>query len=191
MDEKLRNLLENIDPRKTLDEVENDIMNALNNFNITKNRIDNYDEFKDCLIDFTRSAWRSLLHAPTIFKDDRDFLYTKALEYLKNDYPGNTEITAYEIMESGAEGGTYTVLKNLASSMARMISNDGIKTKVGEYIHNLSFDEQGAASKEYIEKYKDILPSNIFNDQLKFQISFQKVLENHPYMIRKHGNIGY
>lgn len=93
-------------------------------------------------------------------------------------------------MQTGAEGGIYKIFRILARLMAEKFSQNEISAIVLDYWEILSSDEKLAASKEYIEKYNDILPPKIKGNPVRFKESFWKVLEQHPMMIKRMREIG-
>jgi hypothetical protein len=99
--------------------------------------------------------------------------------------------TVYDIVRTGAEGGLYQIFRKIARNMAAEFSQNEISATVSEYWDSLSVEEQLAATKEYIEKCKDILPGQIVaGDNARFIGFFWKVLQQHPIMLKQTQELG-
>ena len=207
MDAKLRNLLENIDPRKIFDDIERDTMNVLNDFTIPKNKIESREEVIELLVDFELALFGLPLEKFNDVENHRRVFCDMACNQCKKIY-GDYNI-AIELMLSGAEGGVYGVIKN----MAKLSIDDRIKNKIEKkvqeyfwdslyddnglppthrfYEKQLSMEKQMKAADEYLEEFKDILPISVKDNPSKIRINFRETLINHSYMIGKLRNIGY
>ena len=61
-----------------------------------------------------------------------------------------------------------------------------ISSRVHDYWQDLSAEEKLEASEEYLSKYKDIIPSDIFEEYAcLLKGYFWKVLEKHPFVFQK------
>lgn len=190
MASKLKQLLDKIDYKNLFAADEIRVERILTEYRSKRNTVEDYDEFKKCLVDFVSRIYSAILNAPNAFENANDiFMYGLSLKFLKTKYPVNTEITVYEIMHSGAEGGVYHILKILAKIMTDQIYKDGIEHYISIYLDELNFEEREAAVKEYLKEFKDILPTNYKNDPTMVLISFEKVLQEHAYMMKRLGDI--
>jgi len=187
---KLTQLLNKIDYTNLFEADERRVERILTHYRSERNTIENHNELKKCLIEFVRNIYGAILNSPTVFNNTNEsFMYDLALSFLKAKYPGNTEITVYEIMHSGAEGGVYQVLKTLAHKMTDKIYKDGVGHYIDTYLDEIGFEGRQAAVKEYITEYDSILPMNYKNDPNMVLISFDKVLRKHAiYMKRLRNN---
>ena len=177
-------LIKKIDPSRTIDVDERRINEAIACFDWNKATVNSFDEHKKCLADFMRELYsHEFLTGNVDF--DTDFGYGLALQRLEREYTGNTLQTVYEIMSTGSEGGVYKILRSLGRLVAEEFSRNAIGAHVSEFWSNLSTDEKLAVSDEYIDKFSDILPSRIINDRVRVKANFPKVLENHPWMLKR------
>lgn len=62
MPTKLDKLLDDIDPSKTIDVVENRINMALSEYYRRKNTVESWEEYIECLADFVRQAGNAALN---------------------------------------------------------------------------------------------------------------------------------
>ena len=180
---KLEILLEQIDPVNTIDKEEKRLNQAIESFNRGRNTVQSWEEFDQCLADFVRIAFQ---HATTIqnIPGEDEFLYSLAMDYLKQEFPNDTQNTVYDIMSTGAEGGVYKIIKLISRFMAEQFSQRIISSYVLDYWESLSVNEQLAAPDEYVQIYKDILPKRIVQNNARLKLRFWEVLKKHPSMIK-------
>jgi hypothetical protein len=183
---KLKLLLEKIDYQNLFEADERRVERILAEYRSERNTIDDYDEFKKCLIDFVSRIYGAIVNSPNAFENADDlFMHGLALKFLNTKYPGNTERTVYEIMHSGAEGGVYQILKSLAEVMMDKIYKDGVDHYIALFMEEITFEERAAAVNEYLSEYGDKLPTNYKNDPNMVMIAFDKVLYEHAIMMRR------
>lgn len=185
MPTKLEALLEKIDYKNLIGASENELNRILSSYRREKNIVDNYEEFEECLIDFTSKLMNAFFHFTHPVEHPSSIMFTNALEYLKKEYPNNTKFTVYDIMHSGAEGGVYKILKVIKDQMIDDTFSKGINNFVNEYLRSLNYESRDAAVKEYLEKYSDILPQNYKDDPMSVLIHFDRVLIEHPRMVKR------
>lgn len=185
MNSKLKQLLEKIDYKNSFEEGEKRVERILAEYRSEKNTIDSIDELRELLSSFTSKLFNAMFQFKEPFELDHSLMFSKAIEYLEKDYPNRTELTIFKIVKSGAEGGVYKILKILAKNMNDQIFIDSIKREVSAYINGLDFDERETAAKEYLEEYGDILPANYKDDPFSVVISLERVLIEHPFMIKR------
>lgn len=183
---KLKQLLEKIDNQNLFDDDARRVERVLSEYESTKNTVENYTEFKKCLIEFVSKIYGAIINTPNVFKNaDDSIMYDLALRFLKAKYPGNTEITVYEIMNSGAEGGVYQVLKTLAKIMTDKIYSDGVDHFISRYVDEIGIEGRQAAVKEYLAEYESFLPSNYKNDPNMIFLSFEKELREQTFYMKR------
>lgn len=186
---KLQQLLDKIDHKNLFEEEERRVEKVLSQYRSKKNTVENYIEFKKYLIEFVRQIYGAIIN-PNAYSSETDpYMFARAIGFLKRKYDGKTEITVYEIMHSGAEGGVYQIFKTLAQIMTDEFYLYGVNHFIACFLNEISFDERATYAKEYLNKYAYILPSNYKNDPITVTISFDKVLREHTlYMKRLRNN---
>ncbi len=183
---KLDRLLEQIDPSRTIDIVEQRINQALAGYFQSGNTVSTWDEYRECLAEFMRQARNAALRASPTAGQNIDMNFHEAITLLRRNYPGNTEQIIFDIMQTGAEGGVYGVFRSLSAALAEQYAQNEIDGHVMDFWNNLSTEEKIAVPDEYIEKYKDILPAEVINGSaIRLRASFWKVLQDHPRMIKR------
>lgn len=187
---KLQQLLDKIDYKNLFEADKRRVERVLSQYRSKRNTVENHDEFKKCLVEFVGQIYGAIINVPNGFRSaSNSHMFSLAIDFLKSKYQGNTEITVYEIMHSGAEGGVYQILKTLAQIMTDKIYLDGVEHFIARFLDEISYDERTVYAKEYLNKYAYILPSNYKNDPNMVLISFDKVLREHAIYMKRLRNM--
>ncbi len=182
----LDQLLESIDPQKTLDETDARADEAVNSFPLTRAQLTQWDEFRICLITFMRHIETAVLHVRTMPEASLDFEWGRCVHLLVHEYGRDGEKAAFEMARTGNEGGLYAVLRKLARRIAQQYGENAVAAKVGTWWDKLSVDEKLAATEEYLEKYGRLLPSELTESSCaRIKANFPKVLAEHPRTIQR------
>lgn len=183
---KLKLLLQEIEYDNKWKTYELKIEEVISNFNLTENTLKTYSEYRQLLAKFTRQIWSVFFDNPnSISHIDDSILITKAIETLKITYHKDTDLVVFKIINSGAEGGVYQVLKTLAKNWKTSLYNQHIELIVNKFVESLTWQERENAAKEYLNEFKDILPSNFRNDPLQVAVSLKNILIEHPRMMKR------
>lgn len=187
---KLEKLLETIDPAKTLDQVSARIDDAINSFTIETVIISDWCIYKDVLTKFFRHTENLILKIPSFQSTDSEIDWGRCLRLLLKEFGPNGEKVAFDMVRTGTPGGLYAVLKSVARQMLEEYAGNEIRARISHYWHYLSVDEQLATTDEYISKYGHLLPSELTEGSaVRIKANFIKVLEEHPYIIKRMRNI--
>jgi len=189
MSTRLEQILEDIDPSRTYDQIFARADNAINSFSGTCAQITDWGEFSEYMADFTIHLEAKILQlhsCPT----GRDFYWSKCIQMLCHIYGPNGEKAAFDMARTGAEGGLFAVLKAVALRMAEEYAENEIGARVIDYWNKLTLQEQFSAADEYLEKYGHLLPSEMTEGSAaRLRANFPKVLEKHPRMLHKFRNL--
>jgi len=187
----LDELLESVDPARTLDQVSARVDNAINTFSNTHYIIKEWDQFKPTLIKFFKYTEKIVLRIQGRRVNNPDMGWGQCARLLRNEYGSNGEKAAFEMIRTGTQGGQYTVLKSVAKQMVEEYAGNEIRARISHYWHSLSIDEQLAATDEYLAKYGHLLPSELTEGSAaRIKANFIKVLEEHPKMVKRMRNVG-
>ena len=198
---QLDELLERIDPRKTIDRGNALLDKALNSYPFPNSQVDNKDEFMKVCGDFYWHVESTLLDlGPNISPEDKwkqslaaNILHDIYGEH-KHDIHGRYfPDEPYRIARSGVEGGLYGVLRRIGEAMAKKHVENQIAVEVGEFVSRLMNDlpEYHATAREYAQKYGQLLPREALEDNaIDIAVNFGKILNSHPYMIKRMREIG-
>jgi hypothetical protein len=183
---KLDRVLEYISPQKTIEQIYNLANEAIVSFNFDKAKVDSWEEFKLCMAKFYRHLDEKILKLQKHLDVPLTEYWKYCIQPLTRIYGSNGDITAFNIANTGNEGGLYAVLKAFAMQRAEEYTKNEISAKVLFYWNNLTTDEKLRATDEYISKYKKIIPSELLESNgVLLKKSFWKVLEEHPFIIQK------
>lgn len=191
MKTKLDRLLESIDPARTLDEVSGRADDAVNSFRMESTIIDDWQEFRKVLTKFYRHVENVILRIRSGFSGDPDIDWGRCCMLLREEYGANGEKAAFEIARTGVEQGLYVVLQAVAERMINDYTGNETEAKISAFWENLSSDEKLAVSKEYLDKYGHLLPSELTEGSAaRIRANFLRVLGEHPRTIRRLRGIG-
>lgn len=191
MTTELDRLLDHIHPSHTLDQVDVRVNEALNTFNVGKSVIDQWEDFRDCLVRFLAHLETRVLRSHAYPEAPPDFSWGRCARLLLDEYGLNGEKAAFEMARTANDGGLYTVLKAVARGIARQYSRNEISSRVNTFVNGLTVDERLAVSQEYLDKFGHLLPSELTEGSAaRLRANFRSVLEEHPYLMRRLGRIG-
>jgi hypothetical protein len=187
---KLCKLLENIDPAHTLDRISNLVDNAINSFRLRRGVVQNREEFETILTNFFCHIENVVLGIRPQRLPHPEIDWHRCSNMLRKEYGPNGENTAFEIAKSGTEGGLYSVLKAIARHMADEYAGNCIGYYISDFWESLSAKEKVAVSKEYLDKYGYLIPSDLMEGEaVRVRAFFWKMLEEHPKIVQKLRNI--
>jgi hypothetical protein len=190
MKTKLDRLLESIDPTRTLDQVSMRVDEAVNSFRVRSGITDWYG-FRTVLREFYRHVENVTLRIRPGFSPDPDIDWGRCCNLLLKEYGPNGEKAAFEMVRTGVEEGLYGVLGAVARRMIDEYTSNEIAARISNFWESLSTDEKLEASKEYLDKYGHLLPSELTSGSAaRVRANFLKVLQEHPNMIKRLKNIG-
>jgi hypothetical protein len=192
MQTKLEQLLASIEPNKTIVETFNRANTAINTFPMTRARIDQWDQFKHCMAEFIRHVdFHTLRLQQPVRASSEDYWSLFAEQELRTIYGHSGSKAAFEMARTGCGGGLYAVIRAVAIHIAEGYAKREIAAKVNVYWNSLSADEQFTATSEYLSQYGSLLPREMTErSAVRIRADFTKVLEQHPWLLRKIHNVG-
>lgn len=190
MKTKLCKLIDSINPAHSLDRISNLVDNAVNSFRVRRGAVQSREEFETILINFFCHIENVVLKINPQRLPHPDIDWGRCTNMLRKEYGPNGDITAFEIAKSGTEGGLYSVLKAVARHMADEYAGNYIGSYINDFWDALSVDEKLAVSKEYLDKYGHLIPSELMEGgAVRVRAFFWKVLEEHPKIVQKLRNV--
>ena len=186
---ELDRLLKQIDPSENLEKLEKQIDKAMNTFKLNKTSTENQEEFETCLANFLWHTDQAILKInPPV---NPKMHYHRCLRLLNEEYGPKGERIAFEMAQTGLDGGLYAVLKTIAKRLARFYAQNKVSYLVDEFWVKLSFDDKAKAAKKYSEKYGHLIPAKFNERGSVLLIGFlPKILEQHPAMIQRMRRVG-
>ena len=187
MKTELTNFLKTIDPEKTLEETEARIDSAFISFQTEPTVIETFDQYKDILTGFVRHVESKVLKVHPSKTLSTAMYWDICFGLLKREYgPNGGEKAAFEIVRTGLEGGLRSVLKAISKRLAEQYTQREISARVSHFWCPLTTDQKIAVCDEYLKEYGHLLPSELTeHGAVRIKASFQKVLEEHPRLIRR------
>jgi hypothetical protein len=183
----LDQLLDDIHPRRTIDETVRRADRAIEEF-ASPREFANLDSFLDHMAAFWIVCMRVMLRLESFPDASPDFIRGQCLHVLEGAFGPQGFRVAFDIAAvSGAEGGLFRVLKDFARTMAGEFSKNEITARVRAYWNKLTVDEKLAAAEEYLQKYGNLIPSGY---EWNVRINLPDVLAKHPAMIQQIERIG-
>lgn len=180
---KLELLLEEIDPKQYRDEFLA-FDKVKSEFRRKRNRLEENESYTEVLVEFIRDIWRMVFGEYYIYlRTPNPVLLNTAITHLEKEFPNKTEKIVSHMMETGLDGGLYKIFQILADKTLENIIDNENQSIVSKYLRSLTEEEKILASKEYIQKYYNILPIELRIDVMAVYLNFQHVLLSHTKMI--------
>jgi hypothetical protein len=191
MQTELDKLLNSISPEKVIVATFDRANEAINTFHPKSALIENWDEFRDSMVEFLRHVEHHSLRLRGSVDISSDYYWSLGVRVLLNVYGLSGEKAAFEMARTGNDGGLNAVLRSVAMHVAEGYAKTEIQAKVDAYLKDLTIDQQLAASSEYLAKHGHLLPSEITEKSAaRIHANFGTVLEKHPWLILKLHEIG-
>ncbi|MDY6838842.1 MAG: hypothetical protein SWH78_12805 [Thermodesulfobacteriota bacterium] len=191
MSTKLEQLLESIDPSRTVDEVSARVDQAINSFSVQRAIIEDWNEYESFLSDFYRHLLTTVLRIGSGVPENRELYWSQCADLLNKAFGTSGHKAAFEMVRTGKEGGLYQVLKTIGDLVAEKYAKNEISARISDYWQSLTVDGQLAASDEYLQRYGHLLPQELTEGSAaRIRANFPKVLEEHPSMVRRMRQIG-
>lgn len=185
MSTKLDQLLQDIDPSRTIDETYARADSALNSFAFTQAQITDWHKFHVCIARLVCHIRNTVLRLQKPLEVDVEFEWDQAVRYLHNEYGPEGEKTAFQKARTGNDGGLYSVVKAITQQMANEYSDNEIRSKISDFWNQLSVEEKLQTADEYLKKFGHLLPSEVTEGYpVRVKGFFHKFLEEHPKLIR-------
>jgi len=186
---ELDRLLKRIDPSANLEQRAKQIDRAINTFRLNKASTENWEEFKTCLANFLCHTDKVMFNVNQPVHPKMH--YHRCLQFLNEEYGPNGEKIAFEMAQTGFDGGLYAVLKTIAGRLANFYAQNKVRYLVDEFWNDLSYDDRIIAAKKYREKYGHLIPPKYTEGSIAYLTSqLPKILEEHPGMIQRMRRVG-
>jgi G3E family GTPase len=189
---ELDRLLASISPEKTIAETFNRANHAINTFPVSRGQITEWNEFMHFMSEFARHLDFHILRlrGPVAISSDQ-YWQQCAAPALNGVYGSSGTKAAFEMARTGNGGGLYAVLMAVSMHVAEDYAKREIAAKVGTHLQRLSAQQQLDACSEYLSKYGSLLPSELTEaSAARIRADFQKVLQRHPWLLKKTHEVG-
>ena len=110
----------------------------------------------------------------------------RAWELLKRPYGQNAPQTLYDIARSGSEGGLRQIMRTMADVYGEEYARGLVAVAVGFYLAGRPPSDLISDAREYLALHREIIPSELQDGTpARIMASFSKVLEMHPFTLRR------
>lgn len=187
MASRLAQLLETIDPMKSIDEVHRRATEALDTFPFPNSPMASADECSSCFTRFFRHTENTMLRANGAFAGDAKVDFGRVRSILTEEYGENGLRVAIRMALYGVEGGIRAVLRAIALRLAKRFSDSEIRNRIEFLWGSLSVEEKFETVREYLASdYSNLLPEDLKEGGApEIYASFPRYLARHPEIIRK------
>ena len=192
MDARLDRLLQDIDPERTILEMERLADQALNTFDYPGACVHNWEEFKECTTRFFRHADAKLLNLEGRMPSNPAIEWGRTCRLLMKEF-GSTDgdKTAALVSMHGIEGGLLRVLKAIAYGLAAEYAENAVRARISAYWNRLSNEEKWAATDEYLAKFGHLLPTDVTEGgAARLRAFFPQFLAKHPFLTKRLRSVG-
>lgn len=178
--EELLDLIKN-----TIDDWQRDIDNVINAYHSPLPEVETCEETTMFLSRFVYFIFCQWISPGRSISFHKGVYWRFCDEALREKYGPYWESVAFDMMRTGAEGGTYTLLKTLAENMAQIGARNTIKSRISEYWEGMTAEKLKRDSRKYVERFGHLLPPTYRNDRSLLASEFARVLEQHPEMVQR------
>ena len=164
---------------------------AINSFRVERHVIKQWGEFQSVFARFFCHLENFILHIrpPRALNPNMD--WGRCHKLIVKEFGADGQRAAFEMVRTGAEGGLYAVLKKVGRRMVVEYAGNEISSKVRFFWNNLTLNERLSVPKEYLKKFGHLLPRELTEGgAIRIRANFIKVLEEHPYLIKRMRNVG-
>ena len=187
----LKELLDSIHPRRSLDRTAGRADEAINTFSTGGSQITDWDEFRQCIIRFGKHVDSRILRASSMPSMEVDYAWGHYSKVLQRAYGASGEKAAFEMARTGTEGGLYGVLRRFAIIQAEQYAQNEVEARISRFWERLSPSGKLKAADEYLAEYGHLLSSELTeHGAARLKMNFPKVLAEHPRMMQRLGRIG-
>lgn len=191
MTTKQDQLLQDIDPGRTLDETARRADEAIISFSMESAQVSDWDEFLAILVRFYNHVEVCILRVSNMPQVNLELTLGHCVRIFMKVYDRNGLKCAFEMARTGNEGGLYAVLKRMAQQLAEKHADNEISARICRYWNSLTMEEKISAPDEYMCKYGHLLPSELTEGSAgRIRANFQEVLRQHPRLMQRLSRIG-
>ena len=189
MPDNLTAFLKTIEPPNTYDKIARSIDQLVNTFRYPKTSIEDRDDFEQCLAGFYCHLENG--HFKKNRAVNRVYDYDRCSRMFVEEYGANGEKIAFEMANTGVNGGIYSLYKLIARKLIDHYAQNQIRALVSEYLNGINAERWMKIAQQYQAKYGHMLPPEFKGGSAALLCaSLNKVLEEHPRTVQRMRAIG-
>jgi len=180
---RLEELIESIDPSRTIDRVSTAVDDAFNSFEYD-NPINSFDDYEDYMAKFVFHVEAGVLRFGSNVPYNKDFWLARYSDLVTKGHGYDAWKMNYEKILTGRDGGTYQLLKDVAAMILTDRSGREISARVGRFWNSLTDDEKLETVDEFLAEFGHMLPSEYRGGGGAYlKMNFPRVLEKYPQLV--------
>ena len=183
MSTRLEELIESIDPSRTIERVSTAVDDAFNSFR-NRNPIRTFEDYREYMSKFVQHVEQIVLKFKSNDPYDKEFFWTRYSNLVKSGHGPDAWKMNYEKILTGKDGGTYKLLKDVAAMILEDRSGREISARVWRFWESLTNDEKLETVNEFLRKFGHMLPSEYTGGGGAYlKMNFPRVLEKYPQLV--------
>jgi hypothetical protein len=180
---RLEELMESIDPSRTIDRVSAAVDDAFNSFR-NNNPIKSFEDYQEYMSKFVGHIESVVLNFGSNVPHKKDFWLARYEDLVKKGHGPDAWKWNYEKILTGKDGGTYKLLKDVAAMILEDRSGREISARIWRFWESLTDDEKLEAANELLRNFGQILPSEYMGSGAAYlKMNFPRVLEKYPQLV--------
>jgi len=183
MSTRLEELLESIDPSRTIDRVSAAVDDAFNSFR-SRNPIRTFDDYEEYMSKYVQHIEQIVLNFKSNDPYDRQFFWTRYSNLVNSRNDPDAWKWNYEKITTGQDGGLYKILKDVAAMILEDRSKREISARIGNFWNSLTNDEKLDTVDEFVHLLGHLLPTKYTGGNAAYlKMNFPRVLESYPQLL--------
>jgi hypothetical protein len=180
---RLEELIESIDPSRTIDRTSALVDDAFNSFRY-ENPIRSFYDYEDYMAKFVFHIEAGVLRFGSNVPYERDLWLARYSNLVNKGHGPDAWKWNYEKILTGQNGGLYQLLKDVAAMILQDRSGREISGRVGRFWESLTYDEKLESANEFLQKFGHMLPSKYTGGGgIHLVMNLPHVLEKYPQLL--------
>ena len=183
MSTRLEDLIESIDPSRTIDRVSAAVDDAFNSFR-NDDPITTFDEYCEYMSKYVQHIEQIVLGFRSNDSYDKEFFWTRYSNLVNSGSDPEAWKWNYEKITTGQDGGIYKILKDVAAKILEDRSKREISARIWNLWNSLTDDEKLDTVDEFVDLLGHLLPTKYTGGNAAYlKMNFPRVLESYPQLL--------
>jgi hypothetical protein len=179
----LEELIESIDPSRTIERVSSAVDEAFNSFQYN-NPIRTFEDYQGYMARFVQHVEQIVLRFNSNNPNDPDFFWARYVNLVNSGYDPGAWKWNYEKVMTGKDGGLYKILQDVAAMILKDRSGREISGRILAFWNSLNTEEKLDTIDEFLRKYGYILPTEFTEGSAAhLRMNFSRFLEQYPQFL--------
>ena len=179
----MEELIESIDPSRTIDRVSAAADEAFNSFEYAS-PIGSFDDYRAYMSKFVQHVEQIVVGFRSNQSYDGEFFWNRYSNLVNAEHGPSAWKMNYEKILTGKDGGTYQLLKDVAAMILKDRSGREISGRIGRFWESLTDKEKLGTVDEFLSGFGYLLPSEYTGGGGAYlKMNFPNVLEKYPQLV--------